>query len=80
MSCLREIHAKLPTIFKNLKDKIRKPRDIDISCMEEHLEKALVRAALLRGRATPRFSRPPPGSYHALSVGIDSHDSVLCYP
>ena len=80
MSCLSKWHTKLPTIFKNLKDKIRKSRDTNISCMDEHLEEALVRATLLSWRVTPGVGRPPPGSSHALSMGISSYDLVLRHP
>jgi len=70
----------LPTIFKNLKDKIRKPGDTDISCMDEHLEEAPIRATLLRGWATPRVGCPPPSSSHALSTEISSYHPVLYHP
>ena len=48
--------------------------------MEEHLEGAPVRAALLRGRATPRVDRPLLGSSRALSTEITSYDRVLRDP
>ena len=48
--------------------------------MEEHLEGASVRVALLRGRAIPTVGRPPPGSSQALSEGITSYERVLRDP
>ena len=48
--------------------------------MEEHLEGAPARAALLKGRATPRVDQPLLGSSRALSVEITSYDRVLRDP